>query len=268
MKRKIFTLTIVLSLSLCCRGLAHAVNIQQPAPVTAPLAGANISDLKGKVHVQLPNQAISAAFRGEMLPRGTVITTDDGGLLLRLSDGSEVIVRPHTKVELQDPASDQWHYLELILGRIRAAVKKRLGGESPFAIGTPSAVISVRGTQFDVEVNRLNVTEVDVQDGQVELRGRRGAGASVLISAGMSSRTGIDGEPETPRPTRELRPQVEPPESKKERDNLDHDSGDVTEKLRAEDRELEQEMETETSKERGSKEAQQPEVPEPDASPN
>ncbi len=91
-------------------------------------------------------------------------------------------------------------------------VQKRLGGTPPFQIGTPSAVISVRGTRFLVEVNRHNVTEVDVQEGLVEIKSASGLGTPVLVGPGFSSRVGENSAPEPARPTRELRPELERPD--------------------------------------------------------
>ena len=94
MKSKI-TLTIVL-LALYC---ACAAAQQTPAAAaSAPYAGATISDFKGKVSIQLPAQAFAAPVRGEVLPPDTTVNTDEGRLLLNLSDGSDVLVRPHTKL--------------------------------------------------------------------------------------------------------------------------------------------------------------------------
>src|SRR5207244_12956403 len=103
-------------------------------------------------------------------------------------------------------------YFQLLLGRIRALINKRTGGAVPFELGTPSAVIAVRGTQFDVEVNPRNVTEVDVVDGLVEVYGRNAIGRSVLLEPGFSTRVGLDSGPEQPEPTDEMRPEVERPE--------------------------------------------------------
>ena len=68
------------------------------AAASAPYAGATISDFKGKVSIQLPAQAFAAPVRGEMLPPETTVSTDEGRLLLKLSDGSDVLVRAHTKL--------------------------------------------------------------------------------------------------------------------------------------------------------------------------
>lgn len=187
-----------------------------------PFAGATVSDFKGKVTVQLPSQSFTAPARGEVLPAETTVNTDDGRLLLRLSDGSDVLVRPHTRLVLKQPETSGWRYLQLLLGRIHTQIQKHLGGTPPLQIGTPSAVISVRGTQFDVEVDRRGFTEVDVEEGIVQLDSVTG-GESVMITAGFSSRVGMDSRPETPRPTHDLRPQLDRPSHREDKDSGDDD---------------------------------------------
>src|SRR5467141_419551 len=182
------------------------------APATAAIAGATIAEWKGDIRLNLPGQLPSNPLRGEQLPPGTILDTGSGRLLLLLSDGSEVIVRAHTRLQVQQPSLTDPSYFQLLLGRIRALINKRTGGAVPFELGTPSAVIAVRGTQFDVEVNPGNVTEVDVVDGLVEVYGRNAAGGSVLLEPGFSTRVGMDSGPEQPEPTNEMRPEVERPE--------------------------------------------------------
>lgn len=205
MKNKLlFTL---IGLALCCVCAAA----QETAAVSAPYAGATISDFKGKVSIQLPTQAFSAPVRGESLPPDTTVSTDEGRLLLKLSDGSDVLVRAHTKLLLKQPETSGWKYFQLLIGRVRTQIQKRLGGSPAFQIGTPSAVISVRGTKFDVEVDRRGFTQVDVDEGVVELEAVTGRGESVMITAGFSSRVGMETGPEVPRPTQDLRPQLDRP---------------------------------------------------------
>ena len=228
MKSKL-TLTIVV-LALYC---ACAAAQQTPAG-NAPYAGATISDFKGKVSIQLPAQAFAAPVRGEVLPPETTVSTDEGRLLLKLSDGSDVLVRPHTKLLLKQPEASGWKYFQLMLGRIRTQIQKRTGGSPAFQIGTPSAVISVRGTKFDVEVDRRGFTEVDVDEGVVELEAVTGRGESVLITAGFSSRVGMETGPEVPRPTQDLRPQLDRP-SRRDNGGSTIDDDDPIKGLRAAD---------------------------------
>ena len=224
------TLTIVF-LALYC---ACATAQQAPA-ASAPYAGATISDFKGKVSIQLPAQAIAAPVRGEVLPPDTTVNTDEGRLLLKLSDGSDVLVRPHTKLLLKQPEASGWKYFQLMLGRIRTQIQKRTGGSPDFQIGTPSAVISVRGTKFDVEVDRRGFTEVDVDEGVVELEAVTGRGTSVMITAGFSSRVGMETGPEVPRPTQDLRPQLDRPSRRDNGGSRIDDDDDPIKSLRASD---------------------------------
>lgn len=215
---------IVGVLFLCCVAAAQEPATPSAAPaVSAPYAGAVISDFKGKVSIQLPHQAFSEPARGAVLPPETTINTDDGRLLLRLADGSDILVRAHTKIVLKQPETNAWRYLQLLMGRIHNEIQKHLGGTPPLQIGTPSAVISVRGTKFDVEVDRRGNTEVDVEEGVVELDSLARTGESVILTAGFSSRVGMESGPETPRPTHDLRPDLDRPRHNDRKDSQDDD---------------------------------------------
>jgi hypothetical protein len=231
MKNKL-TFTLI-GLVLFCASVV-AQESPQGTTASAPYAGATISDFKGKVSIQLPAQAFAAPVRGEILPPETTVSTDDGRLLLKLSDGSDVLVRAHTKLLLKQPEASGWKYFQLLMGRVRTQIQKRMGGSPAFQIGTPSAVISVRGTKFDVEVDRRGFTEVDVDEGVVELEAVTGRGQSVMITAGFSSRVGMEGGPEVPRPTQDLRPQLDRP-SRHDNGSSVSDDDDPIKSLRAAD---------------------------------
>lgn len=200
-------LFVILFFSLA-PGLSAAQN-QQPnaASAVAPFAGATISEWKGHVQLDLPGQQVSSPTRGETLPPGTVLDTGGGQLLLQLTDGSQVLVRAHTRLMVQQPTPADRGYFQLLLGRIRAMITKRTGGAPPFELGTPSAVIAVRGTKFEVEVNQQQETMVDVFEGLVEVTSRH-SGTSVLVGVGSSTRVEMNTPPETPRPTTEMRPNM------------------------------------------------------------
>ncbi|MGE5324003.1 MAG: FecR domain-containing protein [Actinomycetota bacterium] len=229
MKTK-FTLTMLWIL-LCT--LLSAAQEPQNAPMTAPFAGATISDFKGNLSIQLPGHGLATPSRGLVLPAETLISTEDSGrMLLHLSDGSDLLVRSNTRLILKAPEPGAWRYLQLLIGHVRAEIKKRLGGAPGFQIGTPSAVISVRGTVFDVEVNRTGITEVDVHEGVVQLDSTKGLGESVLIRAGYSSRVSFESGPETPRRTEDMRPELERPGFEHKHGGRDDDD-DPVKRLRA-----------------------------------
>ncbi len=172
-----------------------------------PVAGATVADIKGKVQVQLPGHAPAAPSRGQVLPAETMVSTEGGRILLRLEDGSQILVNEHTRVVLKQPSSNSWQRLQLLLGRIKAEIQKRIGGSPPFQIGTPSAVISVRGTRFNVDVDKHKATKVSVEEGEVELASAKGIGNPVLIKAGHKSRVREDSAPETPQEAPEIQRQ-------------------------------------------------------------
>lgn len=209
---------VLTALAGCCALAAGAAAQKPPALPThpaappVPYAGAMVSEWTGKVQVQLPGTSLSPPARREKLPAGTLIDTQDGLLVLVLEDESEILLRPRTRLVLKQPGPGDWSYLQLLLGRIRASVRKRTGGAPPFQLGTPSAVIAVRGTRFDVEVNRRGVTEVDVFQGLVEVGAAGIPGASVLVGPGFSTRIGPGGVPEPPIRTDEIRPDSEVPD--------------------------------------------------------
>jgi hypothetical protein len=194
------------------QSLPSASAPQNPVPASAPLAGALVSEWRGAVQVQIPGAPAGRPSRGQILPEGTTLDTRDGQMVLLLrADESEVLIQPHTKLVLHDPQPGAWDQIEILLGRVRAFIRKRTGGAPPFQMGTPSAVIAVRGTRFDVEVNRTGVSEVDVFEGLVEVGSATLPGVSVLVGPGMSTRVGVGSAPEAPVPTREIRPDVEVP---------------------------------------------------------
>jgi hypothetical protein len=90
--------------------------------------------------------------------------------------------------------------LSLERGRIRTAFDKITGSE-PRTVQTPGALLAVRGTKFDVEVDRGGNTTLDVFEGVVEVRSPLRAESS-MVRAGEQSLFG-------PRRPPEMRPMPE-----------------------------------------------------------
>src|SRR5690349_14497900 len=57
--------------------------------------------LQGESEYSASRAGLQRSGRGETLPPDSTVSTDDGRLLLKLSDGSDVLVRPHTKLLLK-----------------------------------------------------------------------------------------------------------------------------------------------------------------------
>lgn len=191
---------VAMVLSLAAAPAASASQTASPAS-TIPTASASVAEIKGKVQIELPGKAPSNPSLGEALPAETAITTANGSILLRLEDGSEILVHSNTHVVLKQPAPTALQRLQLLLGKIKAEIQKRTGGSPPFQIGTPSAVITVRGTRFEVRVDKHKATRVDVEEGAVEMESLKGIGKPVQVKAGFSSSVKEDSAPDEPKQT-------------------------------------------------------------------
>jgi hypothetical protein len=100
-----------------------------------------------------------------------IITGPDGLALFQLSDGSTFQVYPNSEVQFRKTLGDWRDLLDVLVGRIRVQIQHLYGQPNPNRVITPTAVISVRGTTFEVEVDEDGeVTTVEVEDGQVEVQ--------------------------------------------------------------------------------------------------
>jgi hypothetical protein len=175
---------------------------QDPMPTPAtplPVGSATISEVKGEVGLQGPQGEAIPPQRGVVLAADTTIETQKGNLLLELQDGSQVLVKPHSRVVLRDPYQGKGFYLELLIGKVLNKIQKRLGNTPSFRMGTPTAVVTVRGTRFEVEVTKKLKTYVAVYEGLVEVAGLNGRAPPVLVQPGFTTNVDRDRDPSQPR---------------------------------------------------------------------
>jgi hypothetical protein len=121
---------------------------------------------------------------------------------LALADGSFVALLPQTLfklgcVELTRDLKRAVR-IDLIEGKFEAIAEPR-GKGSSFDVVTRTAVAGVRGTQFRVAVGESAATSVETVTGAVELTGREGDKASVMVEPGTASRVDSAGTPSKPR---------------------------------------------------------------------
>jgi hypothetical protein len=174
-----------------------------------PSGSARVLDFKGDVLFRGPHNEVVAAQRGQTLLAGSSVHTGKGKVLMELQDGSQLLVRFNSHLVLKAPEApgNDGHYLELVIGRILATIQKRLNAAPSFKMGTPSAVITVRGTRFRAEVSDVHRTMVEVYDGLVEVAGTPAgtAGVSVMVPPGYFTTVAPDQAPEAPQPSALLR---------------------------------------------------------------
>ncbi len=174
---------------------------QAPAPQQTPLlvGQGTIAAIKGTVSIHSPQGTTLAAQHGQLLEPETVIETEKGSVVLDLRDGSQVQIKGHSRVVLKDPAQSKGFSLEVFLGEVLTKIKKRLEGAPSFRMGTPTAVITVRGTEFLVEVNKKGVTSLYVYEGAVEIRGLITGGRPVMVGPGFRTEVPLNRDPDNPR---------------------------------------------------------------------
>jgi len=155
---------------------------------------AAISTLKGLVMVKpVGSRKYIPAYKGQMLKNGEWLKTKDGVFVaIVFLDGSNIKIQQKTEVKITSyrmTAKELKTNLEMSKGQAWSNVADQgAGGE--FTITTPTAVASVKGTEFDLEYNLENdETTLIVLAGEVEFAGELG---TILAGAMESSKDGGD----------------------------------------------------------------------------
>ena len=186
----------VLIVGLYLSGMAAVSHAQTSAAATVVEADGAISVLRDAQEWAL--------FAGDDVEVGqTIISGSDGWATLAVSDGSSFLVYPNSRVVFRKNPGSLRDLIDIFLGRVKVHIE-RLGGQpNPTRIYTPTAVISVRGTTFEVEVEDSEVTTVSVEEGLVGVRHKLiPSNKETLVSAGQSlivdpysplAKSGMDG---------------------------------------------------------------------------
>lgn len=134
---------------------------------SVPLA-ATLVEVAGKVEYQLPGKDWKAAKKGDVIPKGTVVSTGFKSSAVIKVGPATITVKPVTRMALEDLVqSDSGTQTQLFLqtGRVKADVTPQSGQTAEFKVKSPTATASVRGTGFEFDgVNLL------VDKGVVQLR--------------------------------------------------------------------------------------------------
>lgn len=165
--------------------------------------------LEGKVEVRRPTAgqsvlnrlalpvSIAVKTQDQLFTGDMIITGRNGRVVLGLTDGSQVVVAPQTTLEIDDLSRSPRHLLNLIRGKARLQIEKLGGKPNPYRVNTPTTVIAVRGTIFDVLVNG-DETEVYLHEGEVEVTNRQLPDQPLLLLAGRQTRVRGTSPPRSP----------------------------------------------------------------------
>lgn len=105
-----------------------------------------------------------------------VVTGEESSVMMRFADNSELLLGSGS--ELIFDVLSQWgrtgmvdSRMRLVKGNVEGRVKKLIGPKSKFEVHTPSAVATVRGTEFRVRVGEQNskIAFNEVSEGKVQV---------------------------------------------------------------------------------------------------
>ncbi len=157
------------------------------ASAADPAAAARVATADGQVSV-LRHGEMWALFAGKDVRVGEMIVTGADGLArIEIPDGSSFIVYPNSQVVFRSNPGSMRELVDVLLGKVKLYIQS-IGGrpDLPYRIHSPTAVISVRGTVFEVAVDADNVTSIAVDEGLVLVEHRLLPGKAVPLGPGQS----------------------------------------------------------------------------------
>lgn len=140
------------------------------APLYAQEPAAKALLVMGQVSILKDSYPV-ALFQGNTVaPKQIIVTGADGYAKFQTSDGSTFEVFQNARVTFRGDYPSWTDLVQVWLGRIRVMIDHSRG-PNPNRVTTPTAVISVRGTIFDVVVeDQDDTTLVSVEEGAVMVR--------------------------------------------------------------------------------------------------
>ena len=154
-----------------------------------PAAEATITSLVGRVDVMLDSTPWALSIGDCVKPGQMIVTGPASGAFFKLVDGSTFEVYANSHVQFRASQGNWKDLLDVWLGYVRVHIQKLGGQPNNNRVHTPTALISVRGTIFDVTVeDNGSTTEVAVEEGLVDVENFPLQGKKVSLTQGQSIR--------------------------------------------------------------------------------
>lgn len=151
-------------------------------------AVARVLQMQGRVSLIQDNNEIPLYNGSSVQPKQLIRTGPDGYAKFQLSDGSTFEVFQNAQVVFRSNPFSLGDLLDVVIGRVKVFIEHR-NGPNPNRVTTQTAVISVRGTVFDVDVEDEDATTlVSVDEGVVGVRHLLLPGNEVQLTSGESLR--------------------------------------------------------------------------------
>lgn len=132
---------------------------------------AKVVSMAGQVSVLRDNSKWALNPGDIIQPQQMIVTGSDSYAVFRVADGSTFDVYPNAQVIFRSNRGNWRELLDILLGKVKVQIEHFGGQPNPNTIRTPTAVIAVRGTIFDVDVEDSDATTlVLVEEGRVDVR--------------------------------------------------------------------------------------------------
>lgn len=155
---------------------------------------ATVYDFRGKVDVLVPGGSWQPVQKGMIINPGTTISTGFNSTAVLKVAASTVTVQQLTRLRLDQLLQKQGKLttaFSLPIGRVQAQVRSADGSPQDFQIRSPVATAAVRGTMFE-----FNGFKIEVTEGVVAFFNRLGQLA--FVQQGQQSFTDGDNNPSNP----------------------------------------------------------------------
>ncbi|MEW6076692.1 MAG: FecR family protein [Thermodesulfobacteriota bacterium] len=170
-----------------------ALQLAIPGSVFAAAVG-EFTSVSGSVTQTRAGEVIAPAVKSPIEMKDLVATEQASAAAMTFSDDSTIQLGQSTKLEISQflfKKTSRTAVLLLSAGQLKAAVSKFIGGENVFEVHSPTCILGVRGTGFDIvesrEADRTKAT-VSCTEGALNLSALSDKGAVVstaVLEAGQ-----------------------------------------------------------------------------------
>lgn len=170
------------------------------APLRAQsIYNATVVEQLGQVSVQAAGYFTPLSPGSTVRPTQVIVTGPDGYAKFTVSDGSTFEVFNNARVVFRENLGNWKDLLNVWLGRVKVFIQHEPNKPNRNEVSSPTAVISVRGTVFDVVVEDDDgTTLVTVDEGIVEVWNTTAVGSRVFLNRGDMIRV-FRGQPLQPK---------------------------------------------------------------------
>jgi len=132
---------------------------------------------------------VSLTRSAPVIQVGDELKTGDGAqVILTAPDGSYMVVSENSKLVIEDFWSGSARsIMNLMLGQVRFYIQHFGGRPNPYSVRTPTALIAVRGTIFDVNVDPAQVVLVQCLEGAVKVENVAFPDREVVLGQGLKT---------------------------------------------------------------------------------